>query len=101
MSVQGEVCSVEAQVATDERRHLPEATTGERPETVPEDAVVDQQQVGAGGHGRLDDLLRGVDRGREVAHLRRTGDLQPVDRTVVVGVRVDGEELLQILEDGF
>ena len=52
---------------------------------IPEQAVMDEQQVGAHGHGLRDNGLAGIHRTGDAAHGTLVFKLQPIDGTRIVG----------------
>src|SRR5882724_11044186 len=96
MQIEWKVGAVERDVALDESRHAPMRAPSERLQPTPEQAVVDQQQVGPllrrQAHGRLAQ----IDRRCHTAHGPRVRDLKSVHRVGRVRYFGDSEVAIQI-----
>jgi hypothetical protein len=98
MGVEREVVGGERQVGVEERAEpltLDGADDSAVP--VPEEAVVDEQELRAGGRRPLEELARGGDAAGHLADPRRAHDLHA--HRPVVGERVEVEELAREGED--
>ncbi len=83
MGIQGQVGRVEAAAAQDERPHPPEKRPHQPLRLLPEEAVVDDEQLGLFGHGAVKGLLAGVHGEGHFPDLRRPLHLQAVLRRVL------------------
>jgi hypothetical protein len=101
MGVEGQVATVEAHSSSDHGRHPAIVTTGERAEPLPEQTMMDHEEIGTHLDGRANRRFRRVHRGSDLGHVRGSLDLESVEGGRVVGVVGHSQVLIHVLDHGF
>ncbi len=96
MQIECQVSTVERDVLRDESRHAPIRAPCEGLEPTPEQAMVDEQEIGSLLRRHPYGRLTQVDCRRDTAHRPRVRDLQPVDRVGSVRHFGDSEIAIQV-----
>lgn len=100
MGIEGEMSAVDGEVSLEEQSELLVARAGPRMRGGPEEAVVDQEEIGASSGGGLEGGEGGVDGGGDAGDAVVVLDLEAVDGAVPVLELVDAEESVAVTDDG-
>jgi hypothetical protein len=101
MGVEGQVARVEAYSSSDQGRDAAIVTTGERAEPLPEQTMMDDDEIGTHFDSRANRRFRRVHRRSDRGDDRGSFDLESVEGGRVVGMVGHSQVLLQVLDHGF
>jgi hypothetical protein len=100
VGIQREVGAVDGEVAVEEKPELLVAGAGPGVGWGPEEAMVDDEQVGPGGDGASECGASGVDGGGDTRHVTIIVDLQAIGGAVIVVEPGDAEESVAVAGEG-
>jgi hypothetical protein len=101
VAVQRKVRAVERGPALDQGRDTPKQSPRERSRPAPEQAVVDDDEIGSVFHGGAQRPLGGIHGRRDVTHVTASPHLEAVECLRIVRMPSRSKVSVEILEQGF